>query len=236
MTVNANPYIVTTGLTFDLDAANPRSYLGTGTTWYDVSGSSVRGTLTNNPTYSSANLGGISFDGIDDYVAYTNSNGFGTVSAAPAATLGMWAYIERKAGGGTQYQQLAGFRNDTNYDFFFLLLDSSGGSVNTEARLRTANGFWDINVAYTNFNAWCYITFVANTNRSDLYINGTLAGSNTNITGSFGSNSGLFRVGNNLSGLWSTKGRMSHIHFYNIALTAAQVTQNFNALRGRYGI
>lgn len=236
MSIAYNSSIVTTGLTFCSDSANPRSYSGSGTSWFDISGQNNTGTLTNSPAYTSGTSGYFTFDGVDDYVAYTNSNGFNTVSAAPVATLGIWAYIERKAGGGQQYQQLAGFRNDTNYDFFFLLLDSSGATVNTEARLRTANGFYDINVAYTNFNAWCYITFVANTNRSDLYINGTLAGSNTSVTGNFGSDSGLFRVGNNLSGLYTTKGRMSNIHFYNIALSASQVAQNFNALRGRYGI
>jgi hypothetical protein len=238
MATRYSPKIATDGLVFCLDASNTKSYPGSGTTWTDISRNGNTGTLTNGPTYSSANGGSIVFDGTNDYVAYTNNNGFGTVSAAPVATLGIWAYIERKAGGGTQYQQLAGFRNDSNYDFFFLLLDSSGATVNTEARLRTATSYYDINVEYTNFNSWCYITFVANTNRSDLYINSVLAGSNTSVAGNFGSNSGNFRIGQspNPAGDWKTKGRISQVHFYNIALTANQVLQNYNATKKRFGL
>jgi hypothetical protein len=49
------PKIVTDGLILALDAASPRSYPGTGTTWYDLSGQGNNGTLVNGPTFSSAN-------------------------------------------------------------------------------------------------------------------------------------------------------------------------------------
>jgi hypothetical protein len=148
----------------------------------------------------------------------------------------MWANITRKAGGGVQYQQLAGFRNDTNFSFFFLLLDSSGATVPTEARILTTGGTYDISVNYTTFNTWTNIVFVANTNRTDLYFNGTLAGSNTNVTGTFGATSGNFRVGASPAGAWYTLGNMSQVQFYTSALTSTQILQNFNAARGRYGI
>jgi len=61
------PNIVTDGLVLYLDAANTKSYPGSGTTWTDIAARN-NGTLTNGPTFSSANGGLIVFDGIDDYV------------------------------------------------------------------------------------------------------------------------------------------------------------------------
>ncbi|NCW12447.1 MAG: hypothetical protein EBV82_04635, partial [Chitinophagia bacterium] len=51
-----------------LDAGNNRSYSGTGITWTDLSSTAITGSLTNGPTFSSANGGGIVFDGTNDYV------------------------------------------------------------------------------------------------------------------------------------------------------------------------
>ena len=62
------------------------------------------------------------FDGVDDYAQVEATNGFGTGGTAPICTLSMWANISRKAGGGVQYQQLAGFRNDSNFSFFFSVI------------------------------------------------------------------------------------------------------------------
>jgi hypothetical protein len=236
MSIAYNSSIVTTNLGLCLDAGNPRSYPGSGTAWRDVSGNLRNGTLVNGPTYNSSNLGSLVFDGIDDYAQVDATDGFGAGGVAPVCTLSMWANITRKAGGGVQYQQLAGFRNDTNFSFFFLLLDSSGATVPTEARILTTGGTYDISVNYTTFNTWTNIVFVANTNRTDLYFNGTLAGSNTNVTGTFGATSGNFRVGASPAGAWYTLGNMSQVQFYTSALTSTQILQNFNAARGRYGI
>ena len=61
------PRVITDGLVLGLDAANTRSYVGSGTTWTDLIGSN-NGTLTNGPTYSSDRGGAIVFDGSNDYV------------------------------------------------------------------------------------------------------------------------------------------------------------------------
>jgi hypothetical protein len=64
------PNIVTDGLVLYLDAANQKSYPGTGTTWNDLSGNGNNGTLVNGPTFNSDNNGSIVFDGVDDYVNF----------------------------------------------------------------------------------------------------------------------------------------------------------------------
>ena len=68
MGLSHSPNIVTDVLVLCLDAANRRSYPGSGNSWLDLSGNGNNGTLTNGPTYSSANGGSLVFDGVDDYV------------------------------------------------------------------------------------------------------------------------------------------------------------------------
>lgn len=74
MAFHFSPKIVTDGLVFYVDAANPKSYPGSGTTWKDLSGNGNDGILTNGPTYNSANGGSIVFDGVNDYCSLPNLN------------------------------------------------------------------------------------------------------------------------------------------------------------------
>ena len=57
MSLIHNANVVRDGLVLYLDAANPKSYPGSGTTWYDLSGNSKNGALTNGPTYNLLNNG-----------------------------------------------------------------------------------------------------------------------------------------------------------------------------------
>lgn len=237
MALAHSPSIVRNGLILHLDAANPKSYPGTGTAWTDISGQSNTGTMIGGVGYSSTNSGSFVFDGTDDYVQVNNTNGFGISGLSARGSLEIWANITRRVGVGSVYQQLAGFRNDSDFNFFFLLLDSGGPSVLTEARFGTASGIRDINVNYISyFDKWTHIVFTASTDRTDLYFNGVLAGSNTNSSTTLGANSGNFRIGQSPGGEWPTLGNISKVAFYNRTLTIQEVRQNFEALRGRYGI
>jgi hypothetical protein len=239
MAVNYNTSIVTNGLVLALDAANIKSYPSTGTAWSDISGNSNNGTLTNGPTYSSANGGSIVFDGVNDYVSCASTTGFGVTNAAPVATMSMWCNITRKGlSAGANNQQIAGFRNDAGASFYFLLLDVAGGAVTTEARVATATNGYDIGVSFLSYiQTWTNVAFVVNSTRSDLYINGALVGSNTNVTGSFAASTQAFRIGSNsVNNAYWVLGNVSNVQFYNRALSAAEISTNFNALRGRYGV
>ena len=216
-----------TSLVLDLDASKMTSYPQTANNWYDLSGEGNTGALTNGPTWISSS-GSFSFDGVDDYVEISNNNGFGTAGIAPVATLGFTANLQRKSGGGTQFQQVAGFRNGGTYEFFFLLLDGSGATVDTEARLRTSGGIYDINVPFTSyFDKWTRVDFVANSNRTDLYFNGNLVGSNTSVSGIFQSTSGPFRIGLSPAGSFPSKGLIQDTSFYSRALSQTEIKQNY---------
>jgi hypothetical protein len=203
------------------------SYPQTANNWYDLSGEGNTGALTNGPTWISSS-GSFSFDGVDDYVEVSNNNGFGTAGIAPVATLGFTANLQRKSGGGVQFQQVAGFRNGGTYEFFFLLLDVSGATVDTEARLRTSGGIYDINVPFTSyFDKWTRVDFVTNSNRTDLYFNGNLVGSNTSVSGIFQATSGVFRIGLSPAGAYPTKGLIQDTSFYSRALSQTEIKQNY---------
>ena len=68
MGVSGGPDIIQDGLVFEVDASDRNSYPTTGTTWFDLSGNRNNGTLTNGPTFNSANGGSIVFDGTNDFV------------------------------------------------------------------------------------------------------------------------------------------------------------------------
>lgn len=226
--------VITRGLVLYLEGGAAESIPETGTTWSDIA-NTYNGTLTNGAAYSSAGSGSVSFDGTNDYVGFSGTTGI--LNGLSSATMNMWININRKSGGGEQYQQIGGWRDDVDADFFFLLLDSSGATVNTEARVKTTSGGpYDINANFVSyFGTWAYVSFVVDTNRMDLYVNGSVIGSNTSKTGTFGTSNEL-RIGQNLSSLYSILGNIADFYVYNRALAAAEVTQNYNAQKGRFGI
>ena len=100
MSTRYNPSIVRDGLVLYFDAANTKSYPGSGTTWYDLSGNERHGTLINEPTFQSHNLGCFQFDGTNDRVSFVStyaksicfwgrlSSGFADLAALVAKTAG----------------------------------------------------------------------------------------------------------------------------------------------------
>jgi hypothetical protein len=74
MGLGHSPSIITDGLVLCLDAANKRSYLGSGTVWDDLAGSN-NGTLSNGPTFDADNGGSVVFDGTNDYAITANNLG-----------------------------------------------------------------------------------------------------------------------------------------------------------------
>ena len=72
MSFHFSPKIVTNGLLLHLDAANIKSYHGSGTSWYDLSGTGIYGTLIDTPAYSTDGVGSFVFNGTSNYVDMTS--------------------------------------------------------------------------------------------------------------------------------------------------------------------
>lgn len=211
MATNYNPQIVTNGLVLCLDAANTKSYPGTGTAWTDLSGLGNNGTLTNGPTYSSANNGSIVFDGVDDRVDTFNA------SSLTNMTIEMWIYDTRSSG---DRDILTYNGNSGAYTF-------NGTTFRTDGNFLAARSF--AGVGNPPLNTWYRFCYVKN---GDLYINETkYTGSGTDRT------YGTISLGNTRSDINNRlNGRIAAVKIYNRVLTAAEISQNFNATRSRYGI
>jgi hypothetical protein len=236
MATNYNPSIVKSGLVLCLDPANPRSYPGSGTTITDISNSGNNGTFSGGgPAYSASNNGTLVFDGSNDMISVTTSTGFGNASLSPNQSMSFWY----KHDDNTAYDFLCGFRNDSNYDFYTLIVDQGAGDF-LEVRTRTAagGGAADTNVNWpTSYNnVWKHISVTVSGSLIIAYLDGIQANSSNSLSGNYGASSGNFQVGMYAGSAFPMKGSMGQILFYNRAITAAEVKQNFNATKGRYGL
>jgi hypothetical protein len=212
------PPIIDSNLYLNLDAGNPSSYGGSGTTWSDVSGNGYNTTLVG-PTFDSANGGAFVFDGLDDYanvpapnpgslpitfefwINSTLANPTGIYDSAPVA-----ANVLRQIGGNLEWH---------------------ASSPNVSLGL-TANTWYQI-VAVYRFNATRFI---------DYYRNGIL------VSSTAGSASSSFAWTNfKLGGInrptyndASYSGKLAKFAIYTKALSASEVFQNFSSLRYRFGL
>jgi hypothetical protein len=227
--------IVTNGLVLDLDAAKKDSYSGTGTAWNDISGNRNNGTLTNGPTFNSSNGGSIVFDGIDDSVfrnAFINvGNNFSVFSWIRPGAINIRNGI---VGNSYPYNSREGFllATATNY----------GGNTNTF--FVTIGADVAYRVAANNsitLNTWNYVGGTVTNGGQDikLYVNG-IETSYTNQSlnsGTITYNTNELYVGARYSGnLEPFVGNIAQTSMYNRALSSTEITQNYNALKGRYGL
>lgn len=228
MALSHSPSIVTNGLVLCLDAGNPRSYPGSGTSWKDGSGSNTTGVLTNNPTYNSSNLGSIVLDGVDDYVSlgsFFNYQNF-TISVwvNPGSTQVQYADIFDNSHTGTRNFVLQQDSTNTNV-YGFGVHDAAGSISGVGGISLTANIWTNITMTFTP------------SDRAIVYVNGVFLNQ-----GNLANNRNILYDSQSLDiGRWNLGGRnwngkIASFVAYNRVLTAAEILQNYNALRGRYGI
>lgn len=208
--------IVTTGLILYLDAGVPASYPGTGTAWTDITFNGNNGTLTNGPTFSSANGGSILFDGVDDYIALTNVNL--NISAANNFVWNAWIKTPAVLSG---YKMIF----STNQNYIYLALFNNQFAFDTRVAAQVRFGT-------LTTNTWYNVTIVRRSDVDYRYINGVLIDTNADAftpTSTF--NIGRWAFNNTLY----YNANISVISMYNTSLTATEVLQNFDTLKSRYG-
>ena len=217
--------IVTNGLVLFLDANNTNSYPGSGTTWADLSGNGYTGTLTNGPTFSSANGGSIVFDGTNDYVSGTTS---GLVSSV--ISMDVWFNVNSSK----TYSALMGSNATEKYE----MLIKSG--LHIEVGLQSSNYMQYNNIL--SLNTWTNIVVTAVSGTQwKMYKNGVYLGSPTSsvgtwqVSGTSISNFDLGRIRNDVA-TFAYSGNISTVKIYNRELTASEVLQNYNATKTRFGL
>lgn len=227
MGIAYNSSIVTSGLVLCLDAGNRRSYPGSGTLWYDASTTGGNnGTLVNGPVYNSANGGYLDFDGVDDYISSTSTS---TTDLTGTMTCECWFKLDATAsdwvrpfGKGDSTNRTYGlWYNTTSNIFLYQRYGTSNFGVTYSATVSTG--------------VWYQMVGVSSGTSQALYLNGTSVGTTTSGSSTFYSSSEGYRVGGANFHTFHN-GPISVVRLYNVALTADQVLQNFNAIRGRYGI
>lgn len=212
--------IVRDGLVLLLDAAKRDSYPGSGTTWRDLSGNENNGTLTNGPTFNSDNNGSIAFDGTNDEVVFSGVN-FGTLTSF---TIG--GFIKPILGNDTTGTVANNSNNFSPYGWHC--------RVTSEAVRFWVNLVHQDGIALDS-DVWNFFAITVTTSNIVHYKNG-IVNNSYNGTYSFTTNNATFRIGKWEGGSYYYKGNMANFYYYNRALSATEITQNFNALRGRYGI
>jgi hypothetical protein len=231
---SAPPNIVTGGLVLWLDAGNLNSYSGSGVTWGDMSGSGNNGTLINGVGYTASNSGAMVFDGSNDVVAIPNN----TALDSQAITVEVWAKPTFTAQNGFLFEK---GNINTQYSLFFETVPKTWDRIQWRQVLNGSLSTLQTNISSTpiTLNTWCHVvgTYISGTRI--LYVNGSSVNSDS-ATGTVATNGGGMSVGAyggfNGARNYYYNGGVSVVRVYNRALSANEISQNYNAQRGRFGV
>jgi len=210
------------------------------TTLTDISGNSNTGTLTNGPTYSSANGGFIVFDGTNDYVSFT-SNCYNIPLNGTITELTIDAWVYWNSFPLNSIDEIVSWWEDgtqTYSDGFLgVTCTANGGGTNTNPMIRFGDDWANTGSSFTastDVNKWWNIVAVKTSNNAYVYKNSILSATKGSSL-SWGFNN-VLNIGRQHAAGEYINARIPNIKLYNRALSAAEVSQNFNALRGRYGL
>ena len=229
---------LTDGMIANYDAGNAQSYMS-GTSWYDLSGNVNTAALTNTPTYTTLNGGGLVFTGTQYGLTANNANLNLTSALTLEAVINPTALPNASYGTTVMAKGLA---SDTFTGSYAMCLIQSGGlqylqfsAFTTLANLIVPK---TVNVPLNRVSV-LQITWDGTT--VHLYVNGVEDGTGTPLTGSLQTNAYGLILGHsyNRKGMANTQGVVGtfyQAHVYSRALSVAEITQNFNNLRTRYGI
>jgi len=236
MALSHNPRIVTDSLVLCLDAANPKSYSGSGSSWFDLSGNNNNGTLVNGVGYTNQNLGSLVFDGVDDEVNCGNSS----LLKPNFITVESWI---KHTNSSQSLSFICGVGNTGPLGYWLAFRPSSNA---LRFSLRTVDGtgaqFTTSSLSFPITNTIGHFVGTYDGVEVKMYYNGELVFTDTasgNIEYSSIENKS-FEVGDlGYGGNTSTRfwtGNIYGVKIYNRALLEFEIKQNFNSLRGRYGI
>jgi len=222
MSLQHSPRIITDGLVLCLDAANRQSYPGSGTVWRDLAGSN-NGTLTNSPTFNSANRGSIVFDGVDDFVQISASLNITT------ATFVVWL---RRNGNQNTYDGILFSRGTNITGISFYTSNQLGYTWNNAVNTYT----WNSSLIVPDLT-WCMCAISITSNSATAYLyQSTGLTTATNIVSHTSTILDDIKIGQDDFGSRFFTGNIAQAQIYNRALTSTEILQNYNATKGRFGL
>ena len=236
MAFQFSPKIVSDGLVLYLDAANSKSYSGTGLTWSDLSRSRVDGALVNSGsglTFNSSNGGSLTFDGSNDYINMGNTS-LGITAGSTQITLEAWIYP-------TAFISYRGLisRIASSGAFGGWMIYTDGDSGNRLGFAVNVSGIWSVlpNIGSLSTNRWYHLTGTYDGSSMKIYVNGLQSNSVSKPgTIQYASSLNNLVIGWNTSGASYFPGNISITKIYNRALSESEVLQNYNATKSRFGL
>lgn len=226
LSIDSSNSIVSDGILLHLNAGNVSSYSGSGVTWNDLGTYGNNGTLTNGTLFNPANGGYMTFDGVNDYVAF-NAGFNGTPN-----TLMAWVKVPTTVPSGNRVGNIVGNYPNTNGVNF---------EIHAYGKPRfywnTGQIDWMPNFD-TRTDNWILLCFVRDTNIT-FYQNGQYHSTKTGTTSTIVP-AGFIRVGDDARNGTNPgipfNGSIGQIIVYNRALTDLEVMQIYNATKNRFGL
>ena len=228
MAIFSGPEIVNNGLVLNFDAANIRSYSGSGTVVNNIA-SSTSGSTVNAPTYST-NLNGYFSLNTDDIIIFPEESSLNTQTVS----VEVWTRTNNVVQNGFWFEK---GQVNSQYSLFqegsiiIWRANIGGGGIVNMVQFTAAN--------FINATKWFHIVATHTSGTQRVYINGVLVGTGTSA-GTIATNTNGVSIGAyggfNGSRSYYYNGDISAVRVYNRVLSATEVSQNFEATRSRYGI
>ena len=223
MGLKHHPRVVTDGLIYYLDAANSRCYSGSGNTTYSLV-NGIGGTLYNGIGFTSSYNGIFTFDGTNDYIEFDYNSAINNISQF---TIECWYKSSNINVEGILFNTNTYLFTTPAYGYHLEIYQSkllfqvfpSESAVQSTITLQNNN--------------WYNLIATYNSGNINLYVNSSIGGTGSAI---FNPSTGSLLLGKYRSGQYLLNGQLGIIKFYNRALSATEVLQNYNATKGRYGI
>lgn len=228
-----NPRIVTSGLVLALDAGDVNSYAGSGTTWYDVSGNSNNGALTNGPLFNTSNIGLINFDGVNDYIDLLSPTSLVLNSGGTIAAWCKWDSYN-----GSSWSNTIMGKGDSGWAAHHYILFKASGTNKLLFSVSDGTNYLNGSGPYTRdipLNTWFYVVATWDTASKKIYYNSNLEQSVSSTIMPINSTSSV-SIGRTGTNGYYLDGSISSLQVYNRALSASEIEQNYQAQKSRFGL
>jgi hypothetical protein len=221
LSISYNPRVVTDGLSLYFDPSNLKSYPGSGSTIFDLSGNGNHGTLSGSPVFVN---GYMIYDGVDDHI--TVSSNQNSLDFSSEQTILIWMYHTYTSGRKNPYNQAYGgygtwtHEQGNNINYYYGDAGSNASPYVGRTSASTPRSTWN-----------CMVT-TRNVSENKWYINGIFSNSGTHSYGTLATTTSPIYFGTGYAGRWV--GNMGPMMLYKRALTASEIQQNYNATKSRF--
>ena len=232
-----NPKIITDGLVLNLDAGNKKSYPGSGSNWYDLTKNKYNSTIVNALTFDSSNSGSILANTTNEYTS-------GSISSSVwSGNFSICAWFKHTGYGNLWEAIFSANISAALYSSPIMTFNGNSVAVRNQIGINNAGisgvgVFLDFTANHLNKWIYCVITVSGTTATIYSFQNGILSSNSGTLPFTLKRTSDGYYVFRHYSGATTQifQGNISKIELYNKALTVSEITQNYNATKGRFNL